>query len=138
MHTLILVMRFAVMAARRRGDSATPLSSDYCVLMIPDSIERLDCRYRLQRTLDGCDFAIDFDRAPCLGKYPHHLSKIVETSDGMSKQPLQPAWVLQFGGGEILNTSLKIFAVGVDASEGNFVPEDEAEVDLVRGNFDLA
>src|SRR6516225_6313297 len=98
---------------------------------MPERSDRLDSRGCYLRTFDGCDFAIDFDRALCLGKYPHHLSIIFEPPDGMSKQTLQPARVLQFSGGEILNTSLKVFAVGVDAAEGDFVAENEAEIDLI-------
>jgi len=56
----------------------------------------------------------------------------------MRKQSLQPAGVLQFGGGKVLDTSLKVFAVGVHAAEGNFVAENESEVDLIGGDFDLA
>jgi len=106
--------------------------------MLPDLSERLDGGDRRLPTFDSYDFAIDFDRALCLGKYPHHLSIILETPDGMSKQFLQPAWVLQFGGREVPNTSLKVFAISVHAAEGNFVAENESEVDLIGGNFDLA
>jgi hypothetical protein len=63
---------------------------------MPDLSEGLDGRGRRLPTFSGRDFAIDFDRALSLGEYPHHLSIIFETPDGMSKQPLQPAWVLQF------------------------------------------
>ena len=83
--------------------------------MMLDLNERLDGRGRRLPTLDGRDFAIDLDQSLCLGKHPDHLSIIFETPDRMSKQPLQPAWVLQFGGREFLDTSLKVFAISVHA-----------------------
>ena len=118
-----------------------PLSSfisSRCLPLMPDLSERLDRRGRGLPTFDRRDFAIDLDRSLCFGQYPHHFGVALEALHWMGKQLPQPAWVLQFGGRKVLNTSLEVFAVSVDAPEGNFVPEDETEIDLIGGNFDLA